>query len=160
MLLETDKAYLACLVDSEGNISLIRYGKRPGPKPTVSIGNTNHDILRWIQCQVGMGNIYIRKQMLSPNHKLGGAWTVSHNEAISFLRIILPYLKMKKRQAEVIFALDKLTKRAKKEIGCKKFGGGKACPDWLNRKRDAAKFLINYLNHKTPMFQFGVKNVH
>lgn len=151
MLSETEKAYLAGLIDGEGSISLIQTQNRPGPQLKISIGNTNPVMIDWIHSNVGRGFIHFRElSKKNPKHKDSYVWTVSHGDAEWVLKEVYPYLVIKKPQAKIVLGLIEDTNRAKEESNCKKFGYNKACPEWLTEKRYGAVCELHTLNRKSP----------
>lgn len=93
---DVDSAYIASMVDGEGTVCLF-VGSRGYVIPITSIANNALDMLRWIQEVIGMGRLYKSKE--SRTWKL----TISGNSnQIAFLEAILPYLKIKHRQAKLV----------------------------------------------------------
>lgn len=48
-MLETEKAYIAGIIDGEGSIMLIKFHKNQYPSPCISISSTNVELLEWIK---------------------------------------------------------------------------------------------------------------
>jgi len=48
-MLETEKAYIAGIIDGEGSIMLIKFHKNQYPSPCVSISSTDVELLEWIK---------------------------------------------------------------------------------------------------------------
>ncbi len=99
MLTETEKAYLAGLFDGDGCVVIAKM-KLPGrPNPayclTVQYAQKESSILdRW-QKRLGMGAVYHKR-------KAGTCeWTMNGTDAETFLRLILPYLDLKRAEAEI-----------------------------------------------------------
>lgn len=97
-------AYAAGIVDGEGHISIVRNAApqyRIGYmyRLTVGVTNTNVWLINWMQFQFG-GKIYQRCDK-RPNRKTAWVWLVHQNGASEFLKLILPYLLIKKPQAEL-----------------------------------------------------------
>ena len=99
---ETLRAYVAGIFDGEGNIgfnrSTIKRDGTPGRVVRASIYNTSESLLRFIQGHFG-GTMHVR----GPRGRLGKKpmWTlVWHAHSAKGLLIsLLPYLRLKKRQA-------------------------------------------------------------
>lgn len=110
-----DKRWLAGFFDGEGNICITarknRHGKRRWIFLNVSVANTRLDILRSIQTQhgghLGIYNLGKRTQPCGSLH-----W--SYAAARKMLRYLLPYLRLKKRQATIALQL-KTHSRSKTE---------------------------------------------
>lgn len=109
-------SYIAGFFDGEGSINILT---RKRPKNieftlTVAIGQKDGATLDWIKDNFG-GNVYLIKRDGS------FYWSISHRNAIIFLKKILPFLQYKKPQALVaIEYYEKMAKRSritsKKEI--------------------------------------------
>lgn len=102
---ETDLAYLAGLIDGEGTIScsinLTKKNVRALQKQ-LSIFNTNITLIEWIESRFG-GKIHSRKR--SDKWKTEHQIKWSANDASKLLSLVLPYLVIKKEQAELFIAL-------------------------------------------------------
>ena len=109
-LSDVDAAYIAGLLDGEGNISLLRnHSKNPNRKnrtPSyvlrLSINNTFPGIVEWVQMKVGHGRVYLENRSAS-SRKQSYRWSITGRRCLGFLREVYPYLKIKKLQAEVAF---------------------------------------------------------
>jgi len=110
MLSETDKAYFAGILDGEGWFSLhrvIRHKPSNSPSYSASIGvsNTSKSLIDWIREKLG-GTIRVR---LPKDGDLGKKIRYEWRAQISIARMIipdvLPFLKIKKEQAEVMALL-------------------------------------------------------
>ena len=105
-IIETDKAYIAGLFDGEGSVSILSTMQKNlkefkrGRKLTLLayVTNTNEDILNWLNKIFG-GNKKFKASGLGK--KPCFRWQVGTRTAKEFLEIIYPYLKIKKRQAEI-----------------------------------------------------------
>ena len=101
-LAETDKAYLAGLIDADGCITVLK--TRRTAYPSVCVAQTKFDALEWMAEKLGATvsfharsredrGGYHREQMIV---RLHGA------RAQLLCKAILPYLKIKRRQAEIV----------------------------------------------------------
>lgn len=103
---ELDLAYAAGFFDGEGCISIHRqsYDERPYTRPnytlTVKVGNTNESIIIWFKDNFD-GTI-CEPTRLPPRSRIWN-WNISSNKAFEFIKIIYPYLKVKKPQADLAF---------------------------------------------------------
>ena len=101
-------AYLAGIIDGEGCIAIYGYhgnwimshGKRHrGFRLDVKVGMGEPEAVQLLMKTFG-GSIYVRK--ITPNgNKPSYSWTVSAKLAIACLRQLIPFLRVKKAQAEI-----------------------------------------------------------
>jgi len=102
-------AYLAGLVDGEGYIGILR-AKRGNKKlwsskkefvfkPAVKVAMTHKDIVIWLYESFG-GTFETRKA--HHNARESYCWAIRNMKVVEFIKKIYPYLKVKKRQAEII----------------------------------------------------------
>jgi len=110
VLSPTDAAYIAGIIDGEGNISLHMYdGKGRTTKvlrPRVGVTNTSLELLEWLRKVIGFG--YIDRHKESSEHK--DTWRYglySVNDIRRLLEDILPYLVVKREQAELLLTFCK-----------------------------------------------------
>lgn len=104
---QTDLAYLAGLIDGEGTVSCSVVKNAKGflaLNKQLSIFNTNLTLISWITARFG-GTVHSRKRNINWKEEHQVKW--SANEAASLLTAILPYLVIKKEQAEIFIALHK-----------------------------------------------------
>ena len=101
-MLETEKAWLAGFIDGEGTITLYPRNKRRGCLPIVQIVNSNLTILESIRDMLGFG-VMSRHVYETENWK--GSYTLSiraRSEVSVILEWVMPYLRLKKEQAELL----------------------------------------------------------
>jgi len=137
MLSETDKAYLAGMVDGEGTITLSYY--RPKALGiSLSIYNTNIGVMKDLQ-ELWGGHLTI-----SPargRSKSGGRLGFGQNQAVVILKEIQPFLRMKKEQCRVALQFaDTVSKHHA--------GGGKGVPPHLRELRTQLKEEMRVLNKR------------
>lgn len=109
ILSETDKAYIAGLVDGEGCIRIERCKKKESIHPynfrlLVAVTNTNLNVLLWLKEITGVGNIHNHTrsdEKANPKWKQGYVYHISSIRARDLLTAILPFLKIKKEIAEI-----------------------------------------------------------
>ena len=100
MVADTTKlAYTAGLLDGEGTIYL-RIVDGGTLVLRLTIVNTNELLMQWLQLNFG-GNVTRSRSDKNPKHKDLWAWGFSGNAAVDFLKSILPYLVIKKAQAQL-----------------------------------------------------------
>jgi hypothetical protein len=108
---DIDWARLAAYIDGEGCISINKQHHRRGYKTftlSVEIVNTDPRLMRWLK-QFG-GSIYMsRPPSLASHWKTRMAWKVTSIRATAILSGCLPYFVMKRDQAEVGIAFQKIT---------------------------------------------------
>ena len=106
---DTDLAYLAGFIDGEGSISIFTSVKARRDNLRFDIYNTDEGILRWIE-QVFGGRIHIVRRARD-GWKQEFTWTCGQQHAASVLTACLPYLKVKRRQAELFVQHQATSKR-------------------------------------------------
>ncbi|MBK9272788.1 MAG: hypothetical protein IPM48_14480 [Saprospiraceae bacterium] len=105
-------SYVAGIIDGEGYIGLLRISKGNKAKwqslrefkymPCVKVVMTNKEIIDWLYKSFG-GTFETRTKNTSPNCRVSYGWQLRKLQAIEFLKIIYPYLMVKRKQAEVLF---------------------------------------------------------
>ena len=100
-------AYTAGIIDGEGSIHLTKGRNRKLKQGycislVISVGNTNEWLVQWLKMQFG-GQVYY-KDCQNPKWKPCWTWIIANKQAGEFLELILPYLQIKRPQAEI--ALD------------------------------------------------------
>lgn len=101
-LSETDKAYIAALIDGEGCILIQKTrpnGAECSPKYTlcVTVGITYEPTVRYLHNV--FGGTYASKRIRVPGWKPQWVWRVSGARAVECLEVVYPYLKEKREQA-------------------------------------------------------------
>lgn len=112
----TDLAYIAGIIDGEGCISIERRRYAEGKyKKIVSltVSNTEEWLCQWLKLSWG-GRIRIRIDKRE-NHLPLYNWVVYRAKAIEVLKVILPYLKIKKPQAEIAIGFQSRRSRCRLE---------------------------------------------
>lgn len=150
-----DLAYMAGIIDGEGCISARRRshrkGKRPNSTPTLAIANTHRGLLEWVTVKFG-GNICSpRNQIRRPTHKQIYQWSMEGSCVYDLLRLVLPYLVVKRNQAEVVMEMVEIKDNASPENGgtCAGIGGtGSDYTDHTFDKLDDLWAKIQKLNQR------------
>jgi len=107
-----DAIYIAGLFDGEGCIMLLKQSrlKEQCKTPTyilrVVVKMSNEDIIKWLHATIG-GRFYSCVWPKAPQYKSYYQWGIAGKNAITFLRQIYPYLRVKRLQAEVAFKYGK-----------------------------------------------------
>jgi hypothetical protein len=101
-LVETEKAYLAGIIDGEGTITLSRRHPDQTPSPNVSISNSSLQMLKWVKRH--FGGWISKKRTYKAHHRQTYVWGITHNKAIDLLKLIEKHLIIKKPQARLILS--------------------------------------------------------
>lgn len=148
---KTDIAYMAGIVDGEGCIGIHKSGKKPNGNPNyflrVTIGICNEYIPNLFRFNFGGRlDFYPSKHMnWSPQWR----WTVSHEQAANCLRILLPYLRLKRQEAELGLQFQSAAKHSGSVKG--KIGGGIPETEGELAIREAQRLLMHNLKNKTEV---------
>lgn len=94
---DTEKAYIAGIIDGEGSISLTKQSSNQHPSPVVSVASTDLELLEWLQKTIGSGTIIKKKNYNPTRHKDSYTYSVIRNTAIDLLHDISPYLIIHKK---------------------------------------------------------------
>lgn len=101
---ETEKAYLAGIIDGEGCITINRYlqkGRAPIYRPFVQITNTSPALKKWLNERFPERTYW--RTVTRQGWKDIYRWMLSGNRQVMvFCREISPYLIIKKEQAELV----------------------------------------------------------
>jgi len=106
-LSKVDRAYLAGLIDGEGCIFVNGTRTNKAAKGCkrgiayrsgLAIAMTGYPVLKWVQSITGVGKI--RKYKSKKKYKQAWRWSVWSTQASNLLRQILPFLILKRKQAE------------------------------------------------------------
>lgn len=103
---KTDLAYIGGLFDGEGWISVIKAKRINENKGYIfnnyslrcGLGIRQEWIPRWLEFNFG-GNVSV--QHPQPLRADSWRWTIAANQALEFLKVITPFLKLKRTQAEI-----------------------------------------------------------
>lgn len=132
MTFETaELAYAAGLVDGEGCVGAYSLKHNQHQIVQVTIANTNEAMIAWLNARWPGSVQYNAK------HRTGWKpvwrWTLSSRKAEMFLRNILPFLIVKRPQAELCLTLRGLTKQ--NWSGKPQCGGQTVSSDVLEQRR-------------------------
>jgi len=100
-------AYIAGIVDGEGYVGISKDKTSKGLRgfryrARIQIEMTNLPILRWIKLKTGFGRILprpLRNVRWRPQH----VYVISDHQLAPFIKTILPFLRIKKRQAKILY---------------------------------------------------------
>ncbi len=106
-LSETEKAYIAGLLDGEGCLTVGRLKPHNGKREhrficRILVVNTDLTMMLWLQKTVGDGGIYEYKKAGGENWKPCHRWYLNGQKSIELIRQVYPYLQIKRRQAELL----------------------------------------------------------
>ena len=113
---ETEKAYIAGIVDGEGCITAYSYNTRrtTSTKSTIMVSNADTFLVDWLKTVSGLGTIHdhCNKRNLLKGWKPQRVWCLSSLHGSCLLKEILPYLIIKKEQAELFIELVELKSKS------------------------------------------------
>lgn len=117
-----DTAYTAGLMDGEGSVSLaIHHGKvskiglpNNSPMLLVQISMTDRGVIEWLLETWEIGSMTQSYRPKQPHHLPAWGWRIYGASAEGFLHALLPFLRVKKAQAELGIRSRKGTLPSKK----------------------------------------------
>lgn len=149
---ERDLIYFAGIVDGEGTITIHRQTRAQTGNESihcrVMVANSHEPLMRWIHETFG-GKLQVPRSTRSPKHKPVMNWYAGSTEATRLCERLIPYLKVKQRQAEIVVALGALGYQR----------GGKAArwvPDDVRAARRPLVQEIRSLNHRGLILEESV----
>jgi hypothetical protein len=156
---QTTISYLAGLVDGEGYVGIKKdltsvrnkHSKSPLYHERIQIRMSDEDAIKLFKETFG-GNYYFEKKKANNllTKKRMYCYQISDLSAANALKLLLPYLKIKKRQAQICLKLhrNKRTKLAKKRgnIGGRIKGKGRSMSQKILNYRDNLWKQIKQLN--------------
>lgn len=119
---KTDKAWLAGFIDGEGYIGLIRNRKRVTSQnsatfmyhPWVVLTSTDPEIMKYIQHVILAQKLVVLRRTAVGNWKQAFQVKVTKfDEVTSVLNAVLPYLRIKNKQANLVIDFCRIRKSAK-----------------------------------------------
>ena len=94
-------AYIAGIIDGEGCIMIHSNLVR------VAVKNTNEWLIKFLKMNFGGCLVYQKHSWGNPRSKPIWSWQVDTKKACEFLQLILPYLQIKRPQAELVLSFQK-----------------------------------------------------
>ena len=136
---KTDLAYVAGLFDGEGSISIVKNKKWNNHTLQISLGSTDEWICQSLKMMFG-GNISLKNET-HDGIRACWQWSNGSRKAYNTLLLIVPYLRIKRPQAEIAIKFQK----AKIE---RAFGKGlnKFLTDEERAVREAQRILVMGMN--------------
>jgi hypothetical protein len=115
---KTDISYIAGFIDADGSITIVKenpnsYNRRTNPSytPSMAAYSTKEEVIIFIQNILG-GTYAFRKGR--KNKQDGYEWRIGGQQIKENIMMLYPYLKVKKRQAEIILKLISWKEKNKK----------------------------------------------
>lgn len=137
-LTREEAAYIAGFLDGEGCIGAYRRADfQKVLHLLVIINNTNQDVLDWICAVTGLGKVVVHKSKSPTKWKDFYTWRIDSAGAASLLEQLLPFLRIKHRQA---LALIKVHRRGVEDLA------GARDRNWQN----GMLMYFRVLNRKGP----------
>ena len=111
---KTDLAYIAGILDGEGCISICKQRdstRRMGVRYQLRIlvANSEEWLLNWLKFSFG-GRVYKAREADS-THKACWRWIIDSHQALEFLKLVYPYLHLKRGQVELALTFQQAKKR-------------------------------------------------
>lgn len=148
--IELEMAWMAGIVDGEGCITISKQRREGRPslafRTSITISNTNLKLLEPFVKWWG-GGIYSPRQANS-KWRQTFTWHCSNGVAVKFLESIMPYLKGKRRQAELVLEFEHNKKRYKRTVYRGK--GSAPLSEEETKYRDGLRDEIKKLNARGP----------
>lgn len=111
--------YLAGVTDGEGHIGIVKHKRKerltPAYEPRLQVGNTSKNMLTIFLTNFG-GRILLEKK-LTRGGKEFYVWTVYGVPMVKALEAMLPFLRVKKGEAELVIALQKRIWKRSERVG-------------------------------------------
>ncbi len=104
---DTEKAYIAGIIDGEGSIMLTRFHKNQFPSPCVSVASTDKELLLWLLKTIGKGRIINKRNYNKMKHKDSYTYRVIYDDAIALLRDVSPFLIIESKKQRAKLIIDK-----------------------------------------------------
>lgn len=101
---KTEYAYVAGIVDGEGSIGIARSKTQEmiggiRYEMYVTVSNTNEWVIQWLKFNFGGSVSYVKSRAV--NQKPFWCWRIQTRQAASFLRLVIPYLRIKQYHAQL-----------------------------------------------------------
>src|ERR1700677_677172 len=119
-LTPTEWAYLAGIVDGEGFISFVprgvsKHGMIRMRAPCVGGSSTNKELIDWVKTRAA--GTAAKWDHGMTNSKLTYNWRVTHLRAVQLIAGCLPYLVIKRKQAELLLRHQQIRSHARSNGG-------------------------------------------
>lgn len=110
-------SYLAGIIDGEGSIYIGAFSSNPKTgtpyyQTNIEVNNTNKGLIDWLVATFGGKDFsYTAKQTPKNSRKPVFRWIASGDRVTHLCEIIMPYLVVKKRQAEIMLKMRETFKK-------------------------------------------------
>jgi hypothetical protein len=101
---ESEIAYAAGLFDGEGSISLVRQRSNRFHSPQVAVASTDYEVLAWLRKR--MDGSIVTKKPRKAAHSVSYDWRLTDRRALSFLRLIRPFLVIERKIRRIDLLLN------------------------------------------------------
>ena len=146
-LSETQKAYIAGIIDGEGCISIGKSYKSIGVSAyhslVILVVNCDRGLIDYMVDTVGEGHVYVQ-QGRKANHRPLHQWIIGQREAQRFLKEVRDYLVIKRDQADVALNFMKTFDGIVPS-------GGYRTPKSVLRQRDEYEVLLKQLKKESTV---------
>jgi len=105
MMSKLTASYLAGYIDGEGYLGIIPNCHKSSYTAKLKIASVDKEIIDWLKDSYG-GSIWKRK--FHNNSKDAYNWTLEGKNLLPFLEKVRPYLKLKKKQADLLIQKEKI----------------------------------------------------
>jgi len=109
-----DLAYYAGFFDGEGSIMITHRTKKHYHTLEIRITNTNYQVLKQFEDCFG-GGVY-KGSVINWRYKPRWQWCISASKALAFLKLIYPYLRLKKKEAETAIEFQEGRKQGEQSV--------------------------------------------
>ena len=135
---ESELAYFAGIIDGEGTIGARNRKNQQGKRYIdfyLSVANTDERLVLWIQ-QRFPASVDFRQQRDSDKHRPLYRWTAGTKVAEDYIRAVLPYLVVKKEQAELYLEIRSTVSK------------GQRLTEGVKQQREAMVVRLHELNRR------------
>lgn len=144
-------SYLAGIVDGEGTISLTSGTNKPEHgRPFVQVANTNYKLAEWIKDKVKIKAGFFEYDRHPETQKPSFLFQWRGSNGAELLRLLVPFLVLKREQAELVLALwegEEAWNKNKRGKWC----SNNPMPEDLKDRRIKTFVKIRMLNKKGPV---------
>lgn len=97
-------AYIAGLIDGEGCINVHVDNRSNSLIPRIRVAMCDKEAVMWLQKNIDGSNKIIYKDIRKkyPDHSPVFEWCIQGIKAVSFAKVLTPFLKVKKRQSRLL----------------------------------------------------------
>jgi hypothetical protein len=149
MISETDKAYLAGLIDGEGCISILSHTQNGRLKHTLNLKISSSDlaVLNYLRDKYEMGYVSCSAKdgANGENCRAVYAWGASSQKARILIEMAMPYMLIKKEQADIAIKFQETMRPVGHYGAIKGVIGSGATPDETVYQRERYKQALSQL---------------